>query len=186
MLQRVGRILHRPGARITVWLLSCYSELGEFCVSPCRRDLVVGQSLFRRGRFRMVETPHADPTPCVTPLTSLRCTLSPFPLCIHFGEVICCEKLAAMSTSGCLIYLRFLLFPSPPACLSRFLASQVSRIPDSGLRKKLKVVFRGEEGVDEGGVAKEFFQLLTVQVCRFFYFSLCPWIDGSSYPEGRA
>ena len=32
------------------------------------------------------------------------------------------------------------------------------------MRKKLKVVFRGEEGVDEGGVAKEFFQLLTVQV----------------------
>lgn len=43
---------------------------------------------------------------------------------------------------------------------------KVSQIPDSGLRKKLKVVFRGEEGVDEGGVAKEFFQLLTVQVCR--------------------
>ncbi|CAM9423866.1 unnamed protein product [Scytosiphon promiscuus] len=42
--------------------------------------------------------------------------------------------------------------------------AQVSQIPDSALRKKLKVVFRGEEGVDEGGVAKEFFQLLTVQL----------------------
>lgn len=41
---------------------------------------------------------------------------------------------------------------------------KVSQVPDSGLRKKLKVVFRGEAGVDEGGVAKEFFQLLTVQV----------------------
>lgn len=28
------------------------------------------------------------------------------------------------------------------------------------LRKPLKVVFEGEEGVDEGGVQKEFFQLL--------------------------
>lgn len=37
-------------------------------------------------------------------------------------------------------------------------------MPDADLRKKLKVVFRGEEGVDEGGVAKEFFQLLIVQV----------------------
>ena len=37
-------------------------------------------------------------------------------------------------------------------------------MPDINLRKKLKVVFRGEEGVDEGGVTKEFFQLLTVQV----------------------
>ncbi|CAN0401986.1 unnamed protein product, partial [Ectocarpus sp. 13 AM-2016] len=35
---------------------------------------------------------------------------------------------------------------------------------DADLRKRLKVVFRGEDGVDEGGVAKEFFQLLTVQL----------------------
>ncbi|CAB1107056.1 unnamed protein product [Ectocarpus sp. CCAP 1310/34] len=42
--------------------------------------------------------------------------------------------------------------------------SCVSRLPDADLRKKLKVVFRGEDGVDEGGVAKEFFQLLTVQL----------------------
>lgn len=35
---------------------------------------------------------------------------------------------------------------------------------DMHLRKKLKVVFRSEEGVDQGGVTKEFFQLLTVQV----------------------
>lgn len=40
----------------------------------------------------------------------------------------------------------------------------MSQIADADLRKKLKVVFAGEEGVDEGGVAKEFFQLLTVQV----------------------
>ncbi|CAM9972017.1 unnamed protein product [Ectocarpus sp. 12 AP-2014] len=42
--------------------------------------------------------------------------------------------------------------------------AQVSRLPDVDLRKRLKVVFRGEDGVDEGGVAKEFFQLLTVQL----------------------
>jgi hypothetical protein len=28
------------------------------------------------------------------------------------------------------------------------------------LKKKMKVVFMGEEGIDEGGVRKEFFQLL--------------------------
>lgn len=44
-------------------------------------------------------------------------------------------------------------------------------MPDAALRKKLKVVFRGEAGVDEGGVAKEFFQLLVVQVafCGCFF-----------------
>ncbi|CAM9468222.1 unnamed protein product [Ectocarpus fasciculatus] len=42
--------------------------------------------------------------------------------------------------------------------------AQISRLKDSDLRKRLKVVFRGEDGVDEGGVTKEFFQLLTVQL----------------------
>ncbi|CAM9600033.1 unnamed protein product [Choristocarpus tenellus] len=41
---------------------------------------------------------------------------------------------------------------------------QVSQVPDRDLRKRLKVVFSGEEGVDEGGVAKEFFQLLTTKL----------------------
>eukprot|EP00798_Chlamydomonas_sp_ICE-L_P005400 gene5400-5623_t len=40
---------------------------------------------------------------------------------------------------------------------------QLNRAKDSGsLRKPLKVKFVGEEGVDEGGVQKEFFQLLVL------------------------
>lgn len=31
-------------------------------------------------------------------------------------------------------------------------------------KKKLKVVFEGEQGVDEGGVQKEYFQLLIEQL----------------------
>ena len=44
------------------------------------------------------------------------------------------------------------------------------------LKKPLKVVFEGEEGVDEGGVRKEFFQLIVRQLFDvnygnfYFYF----------------
>ncbi|CAN0139316.1 unnamed protein product, partial [Laminaria digitata] len=41
---------------------------------------------------------------------------------------------------------------------------KVSQVPDTFLRKKLQVVFRGEAGIDHGGVANEFFQLLTAQL----------------------
>lgn len=41
---------------------------------------------------------------------------------------------------------------------------QINRAKDNdSLRKSLKVKFVGEEGVDEGGVQKEFFQLLVRQ-----------------------
>lgn len=55
------------------------------------------------------------------------------------------------------VVMIFALRPARYDCL------KVERTPDEVLRKKLKVVFIGEEGVDEGGVAKEFFQLLIVQ-----------------------
>lgn len=63
----------------------------------------------------------------------------------------------------------FALGPKPRPCCAALpphvpRPAKVSRLPDSDLRKRLKVVFRGEDGVDEGGVTKEFFQLLTVQV----------------------
>lgn len=46
-----------------------------------------------------------------------------------------------------------LLFPAPKP--------QINRAKHNGsLKKPLKVKFIGEEGVDEGGVQKEFFQLL--------------------------
>eukprot|EP00928_Gymnodinium_smaydae_P011294 TRINITY_DN14186_c0_g2_i1.p1 TRINITY_DN14186_c0_g2~~TRINITY_DN14186_c0_g2_i1.p1 ORF type:complete len:916 (+),score=214.72 TRINITY_DN14186_c0_g2_i1:75-2822(+) len=40
----------------------------------------------------------------------------------------------------------------------------LSSLPPAEYRKKLKVVFEGEPGVDEGGVRKEFFQLLVEQL----------------------
>jgi ubiquitin-protein ligase E3 A len=41
---------------------------------------------------------------------------------------------------------------------------KISRAKPADLRKKLKVVFKGEDGVDGGGVAREYFQLLTEQL----------------------
>jgi ubiquitin-protein ligase E3 A len=40
----------------------------------------------------------------------------------------------------------------------------VAASPASELRKSLKIVFKGEDGVDAGGVTKEFFQLLSAQL----------------------
>jgi len=38
--------------------------------------------------------------------------------------------------------------------------AKIARIPAAEFKKPLKVKFRGEEGIDEGGVRKEFFQVL--------------------------
>lgn len=43
---------------------------------------------------------------------------------------------------------------------------QVSALRQNDLRKPLKVKFRGEEGVDEGGVQKEFFQVRCPAILR--------------------
>eukprot|EP00126_Sphaerothecum_destruens_P006036 Sdes_comp19182_c0_seq1m9991 len=42
--------------------------------------------------------------------------------------------------------------------------TQLSRKPASDLQKQLRIQFMGEEGVDEGGVQKEFFQLIVREV----------------------
>lgn len=39
----------------------------------------------------------------------------------------------------------------------------------SDLKKQLKVEFEGEEGVDEGGVQKEWFQLLVAELFSLKY-----------------
>ena len=44
--------------------------------------------------------------------------------------------------------------------LIRSALTQLSGMDPGSLKKPLKVIFDGEEGIDEGGVAKEFFQLL--------------------------
>lgn len=47
--------------------------------------------------------------------------------------------------------------------------AQVGQCDSMTLKKQLKVSFLDEEGVDEGGVKKEFFQLLTAQLFDFSY-----------------
>ncbi|KAJ6243875.1 hypothetical protein M0813_21663 [Anaeramoeba flamelloides] len=42
--------------------------------------------------------------------------------------------------------------------------NSILRASKNDLKKKLKVVFEGEDGVDEGGVKKEFFQLVVQQI----------------------
>lgn len=41
---------------------------------------------------------------------------------------------------------------------------KVGRAEPMDLRKKLRIVFKGEEGIDAGGVTREFFQLLSTQL----------------------
>lgn len=51
---------------------------------------------------------------------------------------------------------------------------KVDKAAPGDLRKQLKVVFKGEDGVDAGGVTKEFFQLLVAQL---FDVSTGMWVD---------
>jgi len=51
---------------------------------------------------------------------------------------------------------------------------QVAAMDDEHLRKPLKVVFEGEDGVDEGGVRKEFFQIVIAQLFDVNYGMFLP------------
>jgi len=77
--------------------------------------------------------------------------------------------------------------------------TQILAFSDADLRKHLKVVFVGEEGVDEGGVRKEFFQLLVAELFRPDYGMFrpcgrggralwfnrdCDWADGEFHLVG--
>ena len=44
----------------------------------------------------------------------------------------------------------------------------------------MRVIFENEEGIDEGGVRKEFFQLLTTQLMSVQYGMFSPTADGRS------
>lgn len=72
-----------------------------------------------------------------------------------------------------------------------FDARSLLHLPDSEFSKELKVVFEGEEGIDAGGVRKEFFSLLVPQLfdpvvgmfveaadgTMVFFNPLCDWYD---------
>lgn len=62
----------------------------------------------------------------------------------------------------------YLVLPVERAYLLQHTLVQLNQASGADLKKPLKVVFVGEEGVDEGGVRKEFFQLLVAQVCKCY------------------
>ncbi len=70
--------------------------------------------------------------------------------------------------------------------------NQLAQVPRESLKKQLKVVFDGEEGIDEGGVQKEWFHLILREIFdpnfgmfshtsdnRFYWFSS----NSSDYEE---
>lgn len=63
-------------------------------------------------------------------------------------------------SSGGLVFQPFLVLNVEREHLLQQTLQQVSAVPSQMLKKPLRVIFAGEEGVDEGGVRKEFFQLL--------------------------
>ena len=52
----------------------------------------------------------------------------------------------------------------------------VSRDNANDLKKQLIVEFEGEQGVDEGGVSKEFFQLIVEQIFNPDYGTILSYI----------
>lgn len=84
----------------------------------------------------------------------------------------------------------YMILRVPRSHLLQAALNMLQAMPDSEFSKELKVVFEGEEGVDEGGVKKEFFSLLVPQLfdptvgmfveqpenCLFFN-PHCDWYD---------
>ena len=65
---------------------------------------------------------------------------------------------------------------------------QIQRMSKMDLRKPLKVKFAGEEGVDEGGVSKEYFQVITRELIDPKYGMFISnkktrtlWLNGRSF-----
>lgn len=84
---------------------------------------------------------------------------------LFLGEINLTAATITLTPTPTPVRFRFCFrFRFLPSFFMVFPLAKVSHVHGTELRKKLKIVFNGEEGVDEGGVAKEFFQLLTVQV----------------------
>jgi len=77
-------------------------------------------------------------------------------------------------------------------CILEDTTEALQRATPEDLRRQLKIVFEGEQGVDEGGLAREFFRLLSQQVfamdCGLFDASVAQnaralWFDKASSCE---
>jgi ubiquitin-protein ligase E3 A len=80
-----------------------------------------------------------------------------------FSPSLCfCTAVGILSGAG-FIFPWFVISIEREHLLQQTLLHLISASPFD-LKKPLKVVFIGEEGIDEGGVRKEFFQLLTQQL----------------------
>lgn len=82
---------------------------------------------------------------------------------------------------------------APPALRQRSLCAtalaQISSVRKQDFKKPLKVRFLGEEGIDEGGVQKEFFQVLLRQLFDPAYGALLSYwrrAAGVLPPDERA
>jgi ubiquitin-protein ligase E3 A len=74
----------------------------------------------------------------------------------------------------------FFVVPIERERLLQSALEQTMRASDVDLKKPLRVVFLGEEAIDEGGVRKEFFQLLVSQLLSLQYGMFIPTADQRS------
>eukprot|EP00438_Fugacium_kawagutii_P016215 Skav233263 [mRNA] locus=scaffold4476:6494:16373:- [translate_table: standard] len=86
-------------------------------------------------------------------------------------ESLLLQREEMRSSMALSVFLRFQTNPNPWLVLKvkrnsivEDALQQLAVFGRDQLKKPLKVVFDGEEGVDEGGVQKEFFQLLVEQL----------------------
>jgi len=111
----------------------------------------------RRRDFGIVEFPFV-----LTPVSKVR---------MLSIESLLLQREEMRSSMALSVYLRFQMNQNPWLVLKVHRSSivedalqQLAIFGRDQLKKPLKVVFDGEEGVDEGGVQKEFFQLLVEQL----------------------
>jgi hypothetical protein len=88
------------------------------------------------------------------------------------------EALRLAVMTGATTVQPYFVLPIERAHLLQHALVHISNASPLDLRKPLKVLFIGEEGIDEGGVKKEFFQLLITQLFSIQYGMFIPAPSG--------
>jgi hypothetical protein len=112
---------------------------------------------------------------CVFRLTlyySLICTTS---FCYMYGITVLIRSISS-SISAAVVHPFFVMYIDREKLLQTAL-QQIMTASDNDLIKPLRVVFVNEEAIDEGGVRKEFFQLLVAQLFSPDFGKACPTLS---------
>lgn len=168
-LREVGQLVEDEGLRMLL-VGHFHNDAVNECEGILKHDLKEvlemqsrGQyfSVMEEGRridFGIVEFPFV-----LTPVSKVR-LLHIESLVLQREEVRHAMQVAMMMSDGRAVLNPFLVLKVRRTAVVQDALQQLASCGARSYKKPLKIVFDGEEGVDEGGVQKEFFQLLVEEL----------------------